>query len=179
VFCRKCGTQIPDDSVYCTKCGTPVQVIGSAGPAAQAADFVEVFKGVTAKDQFDLHVTSTRFVMIKTQSAGSGAGSLLGPVGSIVELGVSRARKKKHDDGLTLDQKLRRDKGSFAVDYVVVDTIKLGKGRLGGNIMQVRYADEKGSFRKVDITVSGDQFERLGVLIPSIPALAPKFALKR
>lgn len=26
MFCRKCGTQLPDDSIFCTKCGVKVAV---------------------------------------------------------------------------------------------------------------------------------------------------------
>lgn len=26
MFCRKCGTQLPDDSKFCYKCGSPVQI---------------------------------------------------------------------------------------------------------------------------------------------------------
>lgn len=33
MFCFKCGTQIPDDSVFCSKCGTRVQA--SPEPVAQ------------------------------------------------------------------------------------------------------------------------------------------------
>jgi hypothetical protein len=183
MFCRKCGTQIPDDSVFCIKCGTPVALsptTGGEAPAAVAlsAEYLEVFQNVVAKDHFDLYVGYTRFVMIKVQSGGSGVGSLLGPVGSIMEMGVNIAKRKKYDDDLTLDQKLRRDKGSFAMDYVIVDSVKLGKGKLGGRIMQVRYADEKGAFKKIDITLNNAQFEKLEQLLPSLPALGPKFQLK-
>jgi len=182
MFCRKCGTQIPDDSVFCTSCGTPVATPPSGGAtvtrAAPGAEYIEVFQGVVAKDRFDLYVADTRFVMLSVQSGGSGVGSMLGPVGTIVELGVSKAMRKKHDDDLTLDQRLRRDKKGFAMDYIVIDSVRLGKGKLGGRIMQVRYANEKGAFKKIDITVSGEQYDRLGKLLPSVPAIASKFALK-
>jgi len=180
MFCRKCGTLIPDDSVFCIKCGTPVAVAPSAGgatPAAAApgAEYIEVFQNVVAKDHFDLYVAYTRFVMLRVQSGGSGLGSVLGPVGAIVDIGVSKAMRKKNEDALTLDQKLRRDKNSYSIDYEVIDSVKLGKGKLGGRIMQVRYANEKGAFKKVDVTVNKKQFERLGVLLPSVPALGSKF----
>lgn len=183
MFCRKCGTQIPDDSVFCTKCGTPVQSVtlpGGVTPvqAAAGTEYIEAFQGVVAKDQFDLYVADTRFVMIKVQSGSSGVGSMLGPVGTIMEMGVNRARKKKYEDDLTLDQKLRRDKASFQMEYNVVDHVKLGKGKLGGRILQVRYADEKGSFRKLDITVNADQYDKLAKLLPAVPGIAAKFQLK-
>jgi len=146
--------------------------------AAPGAEYIEVFQGVVAKDNFDLYVADTRFVMLRVQSGGSGVGSMLGPVGAIVELGMSKARRKKIDDDLTLDQKLRRDKNSFAMDYIVIDSVKLGKGKLGGRVMQVRYADENGAFKKIDITVNGEQYERLAKLLPSVPAIASKFELK-
>jgi hypothetical protein len=183
MFCRKCGTQILDDSVFCTKCGTPVAVAPSSGGAtpvlaAPGAEYIEVFQNVVAKDRFNLYVTNTRLVMIKVQSGGSGVGSVLGPVGTIVEIGVSKAMRKKHDDDLTLHQRLRRDKKSFAIDYIVIDSVKLGKGKLGGRVLQVRYANEKGAFKKLDITVSGEQYDKLGKLLPRVPGLAPNFELK-
>jgi hypothetical protein len=41
--------------------------------------------------------------------------------------------------------------------------------------MQVRYADEKGAFKKIDITLTDVQFERMEKLLPSVPALGEKF----
>lgn len=29
MFCRKCGNEIPDDSVFCLKCGTKVEKVDS------------------------------------------------------------------------------------------------------------------------------------------------------
>ena len=66
----------------------------------------------------------------------------------------------------------------MAIDYIVIDSVRLGKGKLGGRIMQVRYTNEKGAFRGLDITVSGEQYDRLGKLLPSVPAIASKLELK-
>ena len=40
MYCRKCGFEIPDDSVFCTKCGTPVE--GAAGAQQTAAYVSEI-----------------------------------------------------------------------------------------------------------------------------------------
>jgi hypothetical protein len=180
MFCRKCGILIPDDSVFCTRCGTPVQggsSSGGEGSAAPPREYAEVFREVVAKDKYDLYIGDTRLVMLKLQSSGS-YGSLLGPVGTIVEAGVSRAKGKKYDDDLTLDQKIRRDKSNFSIDYSSIASVRLGKGKLGGMIFQVRYRDQMGSERKLDISVKGEQFDKLAVTIPSIPLLAAKFQQK-
>lgn len=176
--------------MFCIKCGTAVATAPSSGspaptsPNAQrgaTADYIEVFKGVTAKDTFDLYVAPTRFVMMKTasgSSGGGGIGAVLGPVGSIMEMGVSKARRKKVADGdLTLDQRLRRDKNSFAIDYSQIISVKLGKGKLGGRIMQVRYAKPQKGDEKIDISMTSEQFDKIGKLLRSITALDSKLQL--
>ncbi|MDA4121866.1 MAG: zinc ribbon domain-containing protein [Thaumarchaeota archaeon] len=179
MFCRKCGTQIPEDSLFCIKCGTPVQTSQSeAGNATPAGEYIEVLQKVKAKDTFDFYVTTTRFVMLKVESSGSGVGSMLGPVGTLVEMGVSKAKKKKYDDDLTLDQKIRRDKANFAIEFTSVEAVKLGKGKLGGRILQVSFKNLKGSSKKIDITVNEEQFDKLVTLLPSLPGIGSKFQLK-
>lgn len=29
MFCRKCGANIPDDSMFCTKCGAKLEVVNN------------------------------------------------------------------------------------------------------------------------------------------------------
>ncbi len=91
---------------------------------------------------------------------------------------MSKAKKKKYDDDLTLDQKIRRDKANFAIEFTSVDGVKLGKGKLGGRILQVRFKNLKGTPKKIDITVNEEQFDKLGRLLPTLPAVGSKFELK-
>ena len=42
MYCRKCGTEIPDDSVCCVKCGTPVEsAVGKTQKAEQSTESVK------------------------------------------------------------------------------------------------------------------------------------------
>lgn len=174
MFCRKCGIELPDDSVFCTRCGTATQA--GAQQAVPVREYIDVFEGVTAKDTYDLYVCDTRLVMIKTHS-GTSHGGFLSPVTTAVEAGVKRATRRK-EDGVSLDQKVRRYADNFIILYADVKTVRLGRGKLGGRIFQVRYADSGDAEKKLDIAVSSEQFEKLSGMLPAIPLLASKFQVK-
>ena len=38
MFCRKCGTQLPDDALFCSNCGEKTNVSGPIEPNAKAAN---------------------------------------------------------------------------------------------------------------------------------------------
>ena len=37
MYCKSCGTQIPDDAAFCAKCGAPVEASSATGPSARLA----------------------------------------------------------------------------------------------------------------------------------------------
>lgn len=60
MYCRKCGTQVPDDSIYCSKCGTKVQPeVASAPPPGQDTNS-PVQPSLTTHCPADIPIQKTR-----------------------------------------------------------------------------------------------------------------------
>lgn len=173
MFCRHCGTQLPDDSKFCTVCGMATAPPAPASESEPAKEYLAVIQGVASGDKYNLYITSTKFVLIKTGSQG-GLGSVLGPVGSVLDAGISAATKKKNEKEQTLDEMLRLDKKNYVLAYSGIESVKLSNSATAGRAMEVVYKGKGGKEKKARYTMTKDQLADLAKLLLAIPALTPK-----
>ena len=173
MFCRHCGTQLPDDSKFCIVCGMSVTPPPAGAPATPAKEYLAVLEGVTSGDKYNLYVTMSRFVLIKVSSKG-GLGSVFGPVGSVLDAGISAATRKKVDQEMPLDEMLRLDKKNYVLTYAGVKQIKLSNSATGGRAMEVLYTGKGGKDKKARYVMNKEQVTEMAKLLLTIPILVPK-----
>jgi hypothetical protein len=91
---------------------------------------------------------------------------------------ASRTSDKKKDENVqgVLDEMLKEDKKSFALDYKTIDTVKLSKNVFGKFGMEVRFTDSME--RIVDVTLTEEQCRQTNTVLPTIEGVKEKFKSK-
>jgi hypothetical protein len=123
---------------------------------------------------YDLYLNDKRTVFIKSFKAHNTPIGTGGLVGGLIGEGVSQAvfhfgkrkEKKKEQEikDMTLDEKLQKIKGCFAIDHDNVESICVSKGQLNFKAKKVwKY-----------FTLNKEQFSQLSSLLPNIQLLKDK-----
>ena len=100
MFCRKCGTTLPDKARFCTKCGTPVTASEGSAATKTAPKRRPKESNEGEKKRFNKTMLIAAIVLIV------GAGSILGLMSLIKDNGGSSGKPSKSDSA--------KDEGSKA-----------------------------------------------------------------
>jgi len=133
-------------------------------------------------EDMELYFTDKRLIFISTQRAQSPkyvpivGGLAGGAVGSVAAEIIFRSRQNKKTEeekqelrNMSLDEKAKKNKGSFAIPYDDVDEIVLSKARYGGQAhIKAKNVSEHFAFNK-------EQFSQLAKLLPALPLLKGKY----
>ncbi|MGD0071352.1 MAG: hypothetical protein ABSB71_07750 [Candidatus Bathyarchaeia archaeon] len=123
---------------------------------------------------YDLYFNDKRTVFIKSFKAHNTPVGSGGLVGGLIGAGVSEAvfhfgkrkekKKEQETKDLSLDEKLQKIKGSFAIAHDDVESICVSKGQLNFKAKKVwKY-----------LALNKEQFAQLSSLLPNIPLLKDK-----
>lgn len=193
-FCGNCGKEMDSGWTFCRNCGNPVAAhpLTSSSLTSPDSDYIEKFlvfvPKISGAGYWNLYVTDSRFVLLKTQSSGTVLGEAIGGgVGAIAVYAIQRARKKSYDDNLSLNELLNQDKHNFAITFDRVSSITPRKNFLGRSLkhsVTIRWVDEKGKSKNVNFIFrtlghlghrDHTQIEKFKELLPSLRGLLGKY----
>ena len=126
----------------------------------------------------EVYFTDRRFIFINApnaQYAAVGGGGLLGGLISEVAFHYSKKKveqKQEENKDLTLNEKLQKLKGSYAVAYADMNEFVVSKSFSGGQIC----IKTKSGWKYLNLT-NKETFKQISALLPTIPVLNGKFTI--
>jgi len=133
------------------------------------------FSGPMRLKIFDLCITNNRLVIIKPKLIKWAIGFWGRFSYFIQKRQIIEKEKRKQDplEGLTIDEMLKKDKSSYAINYNDLDWICLNKSLFGSNLTF------KGKKIWKLIIINKEQFKQLSRILPKIVALEGKFEINQ
>ena len=163
-------------------------------PTQEYVDKFQVkWSDALGENYWDLYVTDSRFVLIKTRGRGGGGhnaegmyfaggaeGMAIGAVADVIA-DVRNKRVKAYDESASLDQMLAQDSHSHAIPFNRISSLTRLKGLFGkpGTGIRITWTDENGKAKKehFSFAVAGQdkaRFDTFADVLRSLTSLQGK-----